>query len=128
VDLVADFHMVHMDVEVEEAQARRSSSALVSAREHVIRFDVVTCLDTATPTATAPLPESTTPPEPHPAANRYLGNSRNRELHDLNKLKPQCLVNAIDVDRRYYFATISEALALNYDFCAYCFGKGASRR
>jgi len=59
---------------------------------------------------------------------RYLGNSSTRELHDLNNQKPGCQIDEIRVDHRINFKTQKEALALKYDFCAYCFGKEESKR
>ncbi len=62
------------------------------------------------------------------AATRYLGNSGTRELHDLNNQKPACKIDEIRVDHRINFKTQKEALALGYDYCAYCFGKDKSKR
>ena len=59
---------------------------------------------------------------------RYLGNSNSRELHDLNNQKPACQIDEIRVDHRINFKTQKEALALDYDYCAYCFGKDKSKR
>jgi len=65
------------------------------------------------------------PPQPK---TRYLGNSSTRELHDLNNQKPACQIDEIRVDHRVSFKTQKEALALRYDYCAYCFGKDKSKR
>ena len=65
------------------------------------------------------------PPQPR---TRYLGNSRSRELHDLNNQQPVCQIDEIRVDHRVNFKTQKEALALGYDYCAYCFGKDKSKR
>lgn len=59
---------------------------------------------------------------------RFLGNVNQRELHDLENLTPQCQVDEIRADRRFLFATIEEAVAAGYDFCAYCFGRERSTR
>ena len=59
---------------------------------------------------------------------RYLGNSNSRELHDLNNQKPACQIDEIRVDHRINFKTQKEAVAMGYDFCAYCFGKEKSKR
>ena len=59
---------------------------------------------------------------------RYLGNTRTRELHDLDAQTPRCQVDEIALDRRYYFATVPEAQAMGYDFCAHCFGPDRSTR
>jgi len=69
--------------------------------------------------------EAGIPPLPN---TRYLGNSSTRELHDLNNQKPACQIDEIRVDHRVAFKTQKEAQALNYDFCAYCFGKDKSKR
>ncbi len=58
---------------------------------------------------------------------RYLGNSHLRELHDLKNQKPACQIDEIRFDLRIHFKTQKEALTLNYDYCAYCFGKGKSK-
>ena len=65
------------------------------------------------------------PPQP---TTRYLGNSNSRELHDLNNQKPACQIDEIRVDHRINFKTQKEAVALDYDYCAYCFGKEKSKR
>ncbi len=59
---------------------------------------------------------------------RYLGNSHSRELHDLKNQKPACQIDEIRVDHRINFKTQKEALAQDYDYCAYCFGKDKSKR
>ena len=58
---------------------------------------------------------------------RYLGNANSQEFHDLDNLTPSCQVDEIRFDRRLYFADPEQAVALGYDFCAYCF-PGQSRR
>jgi len=63
-----------------------------------------------------------------PGSARYLGNSHTRELHDLLNQRPQCQLDEIPIDRKYPVQRIEEALALGYDFCAYCFGPGWSTR
>lgn len=59
---------------------------------------------------------------------RYLGDSDTRELHDLKNITPQCHLNAIRPDHRYFFRTQKEALAMGYHYCAYCFGRDKSKR
>lgn len=67
--------------------------------------------------------------EPPPQTRtRYLGNSNSRELHDLTNQKPACQIDEIKPDHRVNFKTQKEALALDYDYCAYCFGKDKSKR
>lgn len=65
------------------------------------------------------------PPQPK---TRYLGNSNSKELHDLKNQKAACQIDEIRPDHRYNFKTQKEALAMGYDFCAYCFGKDKSKR
>jgi hypothetical protein len=59
---------------------------------------------------------------------RFLGNSHARELHDLENVKRQCQIDEIRSDHRIYFKTQREAETAGYDYCAYCFGKGKSKR
>lgn len=58
--------------------------------------------------------------EPGRFPARYLGNACERELHDLDNEKPQCQINEIARDRRYYFNTVAEAQAMGYDTCGHC--------
>jgi hypothetical protein len=59
---------------------------------------------------------------------RYLGNSATRELHDLKNEKKRCQIDAIRFDHCTNFNTQKEAVAADYDFCAYCFSKAKSKR
>jgi hypothetical protein len=59
---------------------------------------------------------------------RYLGNSRTREVHDLDRRNPACQVEEILFDRRLFFATPEQAAELGYDYCAFCFGREQSKR
>lgn len=134
VDFVVDFRLDHIvdgvpRLDVEEARATSASAALVSAGAHEIDTEVASCEDAppAAPPGPPAAPSPATPPLP-PWAKRYLGNTRSREIHDLENLQPTCQVAEIRVDRRYYFARTDDALAMGYDFCAYCFGAGASQR
>jgi hypothetical protein len=134
VEFVVDFRLDHIvdgvpRLDVEEARATSASAALVSAGEHQIDTEVASCEDRAPAAApaTAATSTPTAPPLP-PWAKRYLGNTRTREIHDLENLQPRCQVAEIRVDRRYYFARTDDALAMGYDYCAYCFGAGASQR
>jgi hypothetical protein len=63
-----------------------------------------------------------------PVQTRYLGNSQNRELHDLENTKTNCRLDRISADHRVNFASEEEAVKAGYDFCAYCFGKKRSKR
>jgi hypothetical protein len=68
------------------------------------------------------------PVAPGSRVTRWLGNSHPRELHDRERATPNCQLDEIPADRRFYFASEAEALAAGYDPCAYCFGRGRSRR
>lgn len=59
---------------------------------------------------------------------RWLGNSREREVHDLTKTKKGCQIDEIAADRRVFFKTEEDAVKAGYDRCAYCFGKAKSKR
>lgn len=59
---------------------------------------------------------------------RFLGNSRSREVHDLENPKPACQVNEMPFDRRVFFASAEQAIEAGYDRCAYCLGRGRSTR
>lgn len=59
---------------------------------------------------------------------RFLGNTEAEELHDLQNKKKACKLDALRIDRRYYFNSIDEALNLGYDRCAFCFGRALSDR
>jgi hypothetical protein len=59
---------------------------------------------------------------------RFLGNKDKREVHDTQNLKPQCAIDRISAAHRIYFNTAADAVKAGYDYCAYCFGKAASKR
>jgi hypothetical protein len=59
---------------------------------------------------------------------RFLGNSQNREVHDLENTKRNCRIAQISADHRVYFETAEEAIKAKYDYCAYCFGRAKSKR
>jgi len=59
---------------------------------------------------------------------RFLGNSKSREVHDLENQRLACQLDEILFDRRIFFGSVGQAVALGYDFCAFCFGRGQSRR
>lgn len=59
---------------------------------------------------------------------RYLGNSNSQELHDLENETGACQIDEIRFDRRIYFTSTDQALSLDYDRCAYCFGRELSNR
>lgn len=59
---------------------------------------------------------------------RYVGNVLTRELHDTQKLTKNCQFDEIKTYQRVPFASIDEAQANGFDYCAYCFGKEKSRR
>ena len=127
VDFVADFQIDHVkdpaagttDFDVEQAEATRSSTVLVSARNHQITHDLVSCSDDDVGAATPP-PAAPPPPLFEQPGPRYLGNTSERELHDRWNLTTSCQIDEIGVDRRYYFATPGDAEPFAYDPCAYC--------
>jgi hypothetical protein len=59
---------------------------------------------------------------------RFLGNSQNREVHDLQNTKRNCHIDRISPDHRVNFESEEAAVSAGYDRCAYCFGKAKSRR
>lgn len=59
---------------------------------------------------------------------RFLGNSNNRELHDLKNAKDACQLDEIAADRRVFFKSAEDAVKAGYDYCAHCFGKSKSKR
>jgi hypothetical protein len=59
---------------------------------------------------------------------RFLGNSHNREVHDLQNTKKTCGIDRISADHRVFFRAAEDAIKAGYDYCAYCFGKSKSRR
>lgn len=61
-------------------------------------------------------------------ASRYLGNSSTHELHDLGNENAACQIDEIRSDHCVRFRTQKEAAELDYDFCAYCFGRKRSKR
>lgn len=138
VDFVTNFQMHHQHHDhswtynVEEARATSSSAALVSHEQHVIGHDIVSCQDvsSAKEEQTPPASPTLEPPSvPIPTGvQRYLGNRMSREIHDLANLKRQCQTEEIAEDRRIYFNKITQATAKGYDFCAYCFSRGLSKR
>jgi hypothetical protein len=80
--------------------------------------------------APQPAPAGATPTRAATAAQptRFLGNSHQRELHDLENTKKQCHIDDIKADHRVYFRSEREAVAAGYDYCRYCFGKQKSKR
>jgi hypothetical protein len=62
------------------------------------------------------------------AKTQFLGNSGNREVHDLKNAKKGCGIDRISPDHRVFFRTAEDAIKAGYDCCAYCFGKAKSKR
>jgi hypothetical protein len=84
-------------------------------------------------TVCAPPPDGTPQPAPEGAPGRtrktrFLGNSGNREVHDLENTKKNCRIDKIAADHRVYFKSAEDAVKARYDYCAYCFGKAKSKR
>lgn len=76
----------------------------------------------------ADCPPAAAPKREKVRKTRFLGNSRNRELHDLKNAKKTCQIDEIAADHRVSFNSVEEALKAGYDYCAYCFGKDKSTR
>ncbi len=155
VDFVTEFTMDHCvnerwKLNVEEAITTTTSSALTSAAKHDINHDINSCggfvrkhrcnvsltgsgsgVDNCCP-GNVVFPVSNKQPSKIDLSKEhvknYLGNSHTRELHDLNNISPMCHIDVIDKDRRYLFSTVSEALDMNYDYCAHCFSRELSKR
>ncbi len=68
------------------------------------------------------------PYAPGARVTRYLGNTRTEEFHDLENLQANCQIEEIRFDRRFYLSGTEQAEALDYDYCAYCFGPELSQR
>lgn len=62
---------------------------------------------------------------PGSRVTRWLGNTRSGEVHDLDARTPNCQIDEIRLDRRFYFAGLEEAARFGYDPCAYCLGEGS---
>jgi hypothetical protein len=62
------------------------------------------------------------------AETRYVANTRSKELHDLQHLTAACQLDEIRVDHRHGFGSVADALAMDYDRCAFCFGREQSTR
>jgi hypothetical protein len=62
------------------------------------------------------------------APQRYIGNSAKHELHDSEKAKKQCNLEAMSESHKVYFASTEAAEKAGYDYCAHCFGKARSKR
>ena len=57
---------------------------------------------------------------------RYLGNRRHKEVHDLDKEKTDCQIDEIIVTKDdVAFNWLSEAYSQGYNNCAYCLGGSA---
>ncbi len=57
---------------------------------------------------------------------RYLGNSNNKEVHDLDNEKLQCWIDKIKEEHKVWFKTLNAAENAGYDHCGFCLG--GSRR
>jgi hypothetical protein len=54
-------------------------------------------------------------------ADRYLGNKKKKEYHDLYKRTTACQID--EIKERVYFSTEEEAERAGYDRCAHCLGR-----
>ena len=113
--------------DVEMAMPTRSCAVIVSSGSHHIGDAIVSCYDDAASAAPA-AGSGTAAPSPTSGTPRYLGNSHTRELHDLWHTTPDCHLDLIPIDRMYPVRRVEQAIALGYDYCAYCFPAGMSQR
>jgi hypothetical protein len=51
-------------------------------------------------------------------SQRYLGNKKKKEVHDLWNVKPRCQID--EIKEKVAFSTLEEAKAAGYDSCAHC--------
>lgn len=144
VNFVTEFQLDHFytmgkDTEVEqfnveEANATRASSALVSFPQHGIMALDIPSESAVTGSDEDCVPDSACENCRQPAgtaiveSSRYIGNKRSLELHDLNNIQPQCFIHKIKTGRRKNFSKIEDALEQGYDYCAYCFSRELSER
>lgn len=54
-------------------------------------------------------------------ADRYLGNKKKLEYHDLDEKTARCQIE--EIKERVYFSTEEEAEGTGYDRCAHCLGR-----
>lgn len=54
-------------------------------------------------------------------ADRYLGNRKKLEYHDLYKKTTRCQIE--EIKERIYFSSEEEAEQTGYDRCAHCLGR-----
>jgi hypothetical protein len=59
---------------------------------------------------------------------RFFGNTKSREIHDLQRTRDACRLDEVTFDHRLYFDSAQQAIDLGYDYCAHCFGRDLSRR
>ncbi len=59
-------------------------------------------------------------------AYRYLINTNTKEIHDLNRVKPNCNLNQIQKDHMIFTRTLDKID--EYDYCGWCFGREMSKR
>ena len=57
------------------------------------------------------------------APTRFLGDSKEKLLHDLGNEKQACCVLDIAPDNRYYFRNPGLADDLGFKYCGHCFGQ-----
>lgn len=134
VEFVTDFRMdqaidgvVQEDIEI--AYASTSSSVLVSERQHGINSEATSCDEReAAEVAAAVTVPTAAQSVADAAAFRYLGNRRSREMHDLLNIKGACQLDEIAEKWRLYFETREEGTGMGYDYCAFCFGMGLSKK
>jgi hypothetical protein len=51
-------------------------------------------------------------------SQRYLGNEKKKEVHDLWNVKASCQID--EIKEKVGFSTLEDARAAGYDACAHC--------
>ncbi|MCZ7398929.1 MAG: putative baseplate assembly protein [Candidatus Methanoperedens sp.] len=59
-------------------------------------------------------------------AYRYLMNTNTKEIHDLNRVQPNCNLDQIQKDHMIFTRTLDKIDG--YDYCGWCFGPEMSKR
>ena len=133
VDFVTDFslHQIINNTQTPDSEyvrASTSSSVLVSAAQHIIGHNIISCDDIeATDENVREI--SIRSENPHQKiTQRYLGNRHTKEMHDLKNEQKNCQLNEIKKHLRIYFKETKDATAMGYDYCAYCFSRKMSKR
>jgi len=134
VDFVTNFSLHQIIDNTEKAdseyvQASTSSSILVSAPQHLIESNIVSCDDNfKNPNETDQEIDSGSVNPIQKITQRYLGNRHTKEMHDLENEQKNCQLNEIKKHLRLYFKKTKDGTVMGYDYCAYCFSRKISKR